>query len=69
MFSGAPDRAPLPGDSRVPTGASPSASLVGAPPFESSTSVSRGPTSGVQAFFFFLFLVYPDAEPGFLYYF
>ena len=47
VFSGAPDRAPLPDDSRVPLGASPSASLIGAPPFDFSASVSRGPTSGV----------------------
>ena len=44
VFSGAPDRAPFPGDSRVPPGASPSASAL---PFDSSTSASRGPTSGV----------------------
>ena len=47
MFSGAPDRVPLPGDSRVPPGASSSASPVGAPSFDSSTSASRGPASGV----------------------
>ena len=47
MFSGAPDRAPLPGDSRVPPGARPSASPAGASPFNSSTSASRGPTLGV----------------------
>ena len=47
MFSGAPDCAPLPGDSRVPLGASSSASPAGALPFDSSTSSSRGPTSGV----------------------
>ena len=47
MFSGAPDCAPLPGDSRVPPGASSSALHVGAPPLESSTFVSWGPTSGV----------------------
>ena len=47
VFSRAPDRAPLPGDSRVPLGASPSASPVGAPPFDSSTSACRGPTSSV----------------------
>ena len=47
VFLGAPDRAPLPGGSRVPPGASPSASLVGAPPFDSFTSVSRGLASGV----------------------
>ena len=41
------DRAPLPGNSRVPPGASSSASLAGAPPFDSSTFVSWGPTSGV----------------------
>ena len=42
-----PDRAPLPGDSQVPPGPSSSASLAGALPFDSSLSVSRGPTSGV----------------------
>ena len=42
-----PDRAPLPGDSRVPPGASSSASPAGAPPFDSSPSASQGPTSGV----------------------
>ena len=47
VFSGAPDRALLPGDSWVPPGASSSASLVGAPPFDSSTSASRGPALGV----------------------
>ena len=47
VFSGASDRAPLPGDSRVPPGASSSASPTGASPFDSSTSASRGPTSGV----------------------
>ena len=47
VFSGAPDRAPLPGDPRVPLRANPFASPAEAPPFESSTSVSRGPTSGV----------------------
>ena len=47
VFSGAPDRAPMPGDPRVPQEASPSASLVGALPFDSSTSASRGPTSSV----------------------
>ena len=47
VFSGAPDRAPFLGDSGVPPGASPSASPTGALPFDSSTSASRGPTSGV----------------------
>ena len=47
VFSGAPDRAPVPGDLRVPLGASPSASPAGAPPFDSSTSASRGPMSGI----------------------
>ena len=47
VFSRAPDRAPMPGDPRVPPGASLSASPAGAPPFDSSTSVSRGSTSGV----------------------
>ena len=47
VFSGAPDRAPLPSHSRVPKGASPSASPARAPPFDSSTSASWGPMSGV----------------------
>ena len=47
MFSGAPDRAPLPGDSRVLSRASSSASPAEASPFDSSTSASRGPTSGI----------------------
>ena len=47
MFSGGLDRAPLPGDSRVSPEASPSASPAGDLPFDSSTSASRGPTSGV----------------------
>ena len=47
VFSGAPDHAPLLGDPRVPSGASPSTSPAGASPFDSSTSASRGPTSGV----------------------
>ena len=47
VFSGAPVRAPLPGDPRVPPGASPSASPAGAPPFDSSSSASRGLMSGV----------------------
>ena len=47
MFSRAPDLAPVPSDPRVSLGASPSASPAGAPPFDSSTSASRGPTSGV----------------------
>ena len=42
-----PDRAPFPGDSRVPPGASCSVSLVGASPFDSSTSASWGPMLGV----------------------
>ena len=40
VFSGAPDRAPLSGDPRVPLGASPSVSPAGASPFNSSTSAS-----------------------------
>ena len=47
VFSGAPDRAPLLGDSLVPPGASSSASPAGALHFDSSTSSSRGPTSDV----------------------
>ena len=47
VFSGAPDHSPLPGDPRVPPEASPSASPAGAPPFDSSTSASWGPTSGI----------------------
>ena len=45
VLSGAPDRAPLPDDLRVPPEASSSASPVGAPPFDPSTFISRGPTS------------------------
>ena len=44
---GAPDCAPLPGDSRVPPGVSSSASPARAPPFDSSTFASWGPTSSV----------------------
>ena len=47
VFLGAPDHAPLPSDSWVPPRASSSASPDGAPLFDSSTSTSRGPTSGV----------------------
>ena len=47
VFSGALDRAPMPGDPRVPPGASPFVSPAGAPPFDSSTSTSRGSTSGL----------------------
>ena len=46
-FSGAPDRAPVLGDSRVPPGASPFALPAGAPPFYTFTSASRDPTSSV----------------------
>ena len=42
-----PDRAPLPGDSRVPPRASSSASPAGALPFDSSPSTSRAPTSSI----------------------
>ena len=44
MLSGAPDRAPLPGDLRVLPKASSSALLAGVFSFDSSTSVSRGST-------------------------
>ena len=44
VFSGAPDRAPFPGDFGVPLGANPSASAL---PFDSSTSASQGLTLGV----------------------
>ena len=47
VFLGAPDCAPLPGDPRVPPRASPSAPPTGAPPFDSSTSASWCPMSGV----------------------
>ena len=47
MFLGALDCAPLPGNSRVPPRSSPSASPAGAPPFDSSTSASQAPTSGI----------------------
>ena len=46
VLYGAPGRAPLPADLRVPPEASSSALPVGAPPFDPSTSVSWGPTSG-----------------------
>ena len=47
VFSRAPDRAPLLGDSQVPPGASSSTSPAGAPLFYSSTFASQGPTAGV----------------------
>ena len=47
VFLGALDRAPVPGDPRVPPGASPSTSPARAPPFDSFTSASRGSTSSV----------------------
>ena len=47
VFSRASNRAPLPGDSRVPLGASSSTSPAGASLFYSSTSPSRGPTTCV----------------------
>ena len=47
VLHGASDRAPLPGDLRVPPGASSSTSPAGAPPFDPSTSAIRGPTSSV----------------------
>ena len=46
VLSGAPDCAPLTDDLRAPLRASSSASPVGAPPFDPSTSASRGPNSG-----------------------
>ena len=45
VLSGAPDRAPLPDDLRVPPEASSSALPTGALPFDPSMSVSQGPTS------------------------
>ena len=42
-----PNRAPLPGDSRVPPGAISFPLPAKAPPFNSSPSASWGPTSGV----------------------
>ena len=47
VFLGAPDRAPLLGDSWFPPGASSSAHPAGAPFFYSFSSTSRGPTSSV----------------------
>ena len=44
--SRAPDCAPLPGDLWVLLEASSFTSPAGVPPFDSSTSASRGPTSG-----------------------
>ena len=52
VLSRAPDRDPLPDDLRVPPEASSSASPAGALPFDPSTSVSQGPTSGTYAFYF-----------------
>ena len=52
MLSRAPDRAPLSGDLRVLPEASSFTSPAGVPPFDSSTSASRGPTSGAYAFYF-----------------
>ena len=46
VLSVAPNRSPLPGDPRVPLEARSSASPARALPFDSSTSASRGPTSG-----------------------
>ena len=46
VLSGGPNRAPLPSDLRVLSEASSSTSPAGVPPFDSSTSASRGPTSG-----------------------
>ena len=47
VFSRAPDRASVPGDPRVPPGASLSTSPVGAPPIDFSTFASRRSTSGI----------------------
>ena len=52
VLLGAPDRAPLPDDLWVPPEASSSTSPVRALPFDPSTSVSWGPTSGAWAFYF-----------------
>ena len=46
VLSGALDHAPLLSDPRVLPEASSSTSPTGAPPFDSSTFISRGPTSG-----------------------
>ena len=46
MLLGAPNRAPLPGDLRVLPEASSSTLHAGVPPFDSSTSASRGSTLG-----------------------
>ena len=46
VFLGAPDRAPLPDDLRVPLEASSSASPARAPPFDPSIFASQGFTSG-----------------------
>ena len=47
VLYGAFDRTPLPGDLRVPSRAGSSTSPAGAPPYDSSTSASRGPMLGV----------------------
>ena len=46
VLSGAPDRASLPDDLRVPPEASSFASPIGAPSFGPSASIGRGPASG-----------------------
>ena len=53
MFSGAPDRGPLLSDPRVPPGASPSASPVGASPFDCFISQVRVRRQASIIFFFF----------------
>ena len=55
VFSGNPDRAPLPSDSQVPPEASSSSSPAGAPLFYSSASTSRGPNDRRLGSFFSFF--------------
>ena len=61
MFSGAPNRAPLPDDLRVPPEASSFALPVGAVPFDPPISVNWGRPQAPRLFI--LTLLFPGAEP------
>ena len=62
VLSGAPDRAPLLIDLWVLLEANSSASPTGVPPFDSSTSASRGRTSSAEAFYFNLAISWHGAR-------
>ena len=64
VFSGALDRALLLGDSRVPPGASSSASLARAPLLSPPLPQTKAQRLAFRLFFFF-FLAYPGTEHGF----